>query len=146
MGVQRTSFFSSCCVNIFPIGTRKPNPRFFTSIVCFAPPSVLKRACIRVKIVVLTHAVLEFSLLVAKVVHLLHQITPQNEPAGPTPRYREGRRVRLLWPRHEGWEQRRAGKDSGCCHRHEEKITVRGRGALRDNLRSPRAACVVGAL
>lgn len=31
----RTSFFSSCCVNIFPIGTRKPYPRFFISSVCF---------------------------------------------------------------------------------------------------------------
>ena len=53
---------------------------------------------------VLTHAILEFSLLVTKVVHLLHQITPQYEPASPTPRNREGCRVRLLWPRHKSWK------------------------------------------
>jgi hypothetical protein len=52
----------------------------------------------------LTHAILEFGLLIAEVVHLLHQITPLNQPSGPTPRYREGCRVRLLRPGHEGWK------------------------------------------
>ena len=92
----------------------------------------------------LTHAVLKFSLLVAKVIHLLHQITPQNEPAGPTPRYREGCGVRLLWPRHEGWKQRRAGKNSGCCHRHEDEITVRDRGALRESKVTEGRVCCGG--
>jgi hypothetical protein len=36
----------------------------------------------------LTHGILEFGLLVAQVVHLLHKITSHDELADPTPRYR----------------------------------------------------------
>lgn len=134
---KRTSFFSSCCVNILPIGIRKPYPRFFTSSVCSTPTSEKKKKekkkvesermwcrC--------THAVLELGLLVAQVVHFLHQITSRDEPTRATPWYSEGRRVRLLWPRHKIWKQWRAGKNCRRCDRHRYLIRLRRVVNIRD--------------
>ena len=66
----RTSFFSSCCVNIFPIGTKKPYPLFFTSRV------YVTRRSRQDKKDKMPHVILEFGFLLAQVLHLLYKVTP----------------------------------------------------------------------